>query len=204
MNSRIGAAADAATLAAGRAMLDGRLNDAQVRQLANSYLQHNAEASGAMPGKYSAPTITIEPRPRLRACRFRRHGSDDADAHRRTQRDERRRFRPPPLFEQKDVEVAMALDVTGSMTENAGGGQRKIDGLKFAFRRFVEKLIPEHKADGRKVRIAVAPYSSGVNMAGFAKGASGNRSRDNCVIERTGRGKRLRRAGRRRILLQGA
>ncbi len=186
MKSRIGAAADAATLAAGRAMLDGRLNDAQVRQVANSYLQHNAEAGGAMPGKYSAPTIRMNrdlgsvhvdlgvtvPTTLTRIAGYKEMNAPVSTA---------------ALFEQKDVEVAMALDVTGSMTENAGGSQRKIDGLKFAFRRFVEQLIPEHKADGRKVRIAVAPYSSGVNMAGFAKGASNNRSRDNCVIERTGR-----------------
>ena len=186
MTSRIGAAADAATLAAGRAMLDGRLNDAQVRQLANSYLQHNAEASGAMPGKYSTPTITLN----------RDLGSVNVDLGvtvptTLTRIAGHKEMTAPvstaAVFEQKDVEVAMALDVTGSMTENAGGGQRKIDGLKFAFRRFVEKLIPEHKADGRKVRVAVAPYSSGVNMAGFAKGVSNNRSRDNCVIERTGR-----------------
>ena len=38
MQSRIGAAADAATLAAGRAMLDGKLNDAQVRKLPTATL----------------------------------------------------------------------------------------------------------------------------------------------------------------------
>ena len=185
MSSRIGAAADAATLAAGRAMLDGKLNDAEVRQLANSFLRHNAEAGGAMSGKYSQPTISLDrdlgsvrvdvgvtvPTTLTRITGHKEMNAPVATA---------------AVFEQKDVEVAMALDVTGSMTESAGG-QRKIDGLKFAFRRFVEKLIPEHKADGRKVRVAVAPYSSGVNMGGFAKGASGNRSRDNCVIERTGR-----------------
>jgi Flp pilus assembly protein TadG len=184
-SSRIGAAADAATLAAGRAMLDGKLNDAEVRKLANSFLRHNAEAGGTMSGEYAQPTITLN----------RDLGSVRVDVGvtvptTLTRITGHKEMNAPvstaALFEQKDVEVAMALDVTGSMTENAGGRQRKIDGLKFAFRRFVEKLIPEHKADGRKVRVAVAPYSSGVNMGAFAKGASGNRSRDNCVIERTG------------------
>ena len=90
------------------------------------------------------------------------------------------------VFEQKDVEVAMALDVTGSMTEYTSDRVRKIDALKSSFKLFVDNLLPEHIADGRKVRVAVAPYSSGVNMSSFAKGATGNRSRDNCVIERTG------------------
>ena len=47
MNSRIGNAADAATLAAGCAMLDGKLNDEEVQTLAKSYVRLNAEAGTA-------------------------------------------------------------------------------------------------------------------------------------------------------------
>jgi hypothetical protein len=90
------------------------------------------------------------------------------------------------MFEQSDVEVAMALDVTGSMAESGPDGKRKIDALKAAFRTFVGDLIPEHMPEERKVRIAVAPYSSGVNLGSFAKRASNNRNKDDCVIERTG------------------
>jgi Flp pilus assembly protein TadG len=187
MNSRIGQAADAASLAAGRAMLDGKLNDTEVVALAKRYLKHNAESGGKLPGRYSEPNISIN----------RELGSVHVDVDVRvpttlSRISGRQELRAPvdntTVFEQKDVEVAMALDVTGSMTESAGGGQRKIDALKKSFGTFVDKLLPEHMPDGRKVRIAVAPYSSGVNMGSFADRASGDRSRDNCVIERTGRG----------------
>ena len=163
MNSRIGQAADAASLAAGRAMLDGKLNDTEVVALAKRYLKHNAESGGKLPGRYSEPNISIN----------RELGSVHVDVDVRvpttlSRISGRQELRAPvdntTVFEQKDVEVAMALDVTGSMTESAGGGQRKIDALKKSFGTFVDKLLPEHMPDGRKVRIAVAPYSSGVNM----------------------------------------
>src|SRR6185437_9386343 len=60
MNSRIGAAADAATLAAGRAMLDGKLNDQEVETLAKSYVRINAEAGTGMQGTYSEPVISLD------------------------------------------------------------------------------------------------------------------------------------------------
>ncbi len=139
MNSRIGQAADAASLAAGRAMLDGKLNDTEVVALAKRYLKHNAESGGKLPGRYSEPNISIN----------RELGSVHVDVDVRvpttlSRISGRQELRAPvdntTVFEQKDVEVAMALDVTGSMTESAGGGQRKIDALKKSFGTFVDKL----------------------------------------------------------------
>jgi Flp pilus assembly protein TadG len=185
MNSRIGAAADAATLAAGRAMLDGKLNDEEVETLAKSYVRVNAESGTAMQGTYSEPVISLD----------RELGSVKVDVGVRvpttlSRLSGRTEMNAPvstaAVFEQKDVEVAMALDVTGSMTEYTSDRVRKIDALKKSFKLFVNNLLPEHMPDGRKVRIAVAPYSSGVNMGPFAKSASSNRSKDKCVIERTG------------------
>ena len=203
MSSRIGAAADAATLAAGRAMLDGKLNDAEVRRLANSYLQHNAEAGGAMSGTYSAPSISFN-----RDADSVRVDVDVTVPTTLTRIAGHKEMKAPvaaaALFEQKDVEVAMALDVTGSMTENADGGQRKIDGLKFAFRRFVEKLIPEHKADGPQgarcdCSLLVRRQHGGVCQRRLRQSQS-RQLRDRAYRPR----QCLRRAGQRRILLQGA
>jgi len=185
MNSRIGAAADAATLAAGRAMLDGKLNDEEVETLAKNYVRVNAESGSAMQGTYSEPVISLD----------RELGSVKVDVGVRvpttlSRLSGRTEMNAPvstaAVFEQKDVEVAMALDVTGSMSEYTSDRVRKIDALKKSFKLFVDNLLPEHMPDGRKVRVAVAPYSSGVNMSSFAKAASGSRSRDKCVIERTG------------------
>ncbi|MEI9902408.1 MAG: pilus assembly protein TadG-related protein [Hyphomicrobium sp.] len=185
MNTRIAAAADSATLAAGRAMLDGKLSDADVEQLAKSYVHTNANSGGGtLFGSYAEPVVTLD----------REHGSVKVDVGVSVPTTAARisginKLDVPvvsaAVFGQSDVEVAMALDVTGSMTEYGPDGQRKIDSMKKAFKKFVGDLLPEHMPDGHKVRIAVAPYSSGVNLGKYAKRASGSRSKDGCVIERT-------------------
>ena len=156
MSSRIGAAADAATLAAGRAMLDGKLDDQEVETLAKSYVLINAELGTAMQGTYSEPVISL----------YRELGSVKVDVAVRVPTTlsglaGRTEMNAPvsttAVFEQKDVEVAMALDVTGSMTEYTSDRVRKIDALKSSFKLFVDNLLPEHMPDGRKVRVAVRP-----------------------------------------------
>jgi Flp pilus assembly protein TadG len=87
----------------------------------------------------------------------------------------------------KSVEAALVLDVTGSM---AGS---KIRALRDAASAFVNTLVPPDSADdNEKVRIAVIPYASGVNIGTTrATKATGgwNKSRKSfeyCVSERTG------------------
>jgi len=184
MHTRIGSAADAATLAAGRALLDGKLDDDGVVQLAKDYVRTNAQSGGRLFGSYSDPQVSIDRETgsvkvdvgvTVPTTLSRISGVEEMHAPVST----------AAVFGQSDVEVAMALDVTGSMTEYGPDGKRKIDALKSAFHAFADDLLPEHMPDGRKVRIAVAPYSSGVNLGDYAKPASGGRSKDKCVIERT-------------------
>jgi Flp pilus assembly protein TadG len=59
-------------------------------------------------------------------------------------------------FATKDVEVGVAIDVTGSMGQSIAG-QTKISSLKVAFSNFVDMMIPDEGVVGRKVRIGVAP-----------------------------------------------
>jgi Flp pilus assembly protein TadG len=87
----------------------------------------------------------------------------------------------------KSVEAALVLDVTGSM------GGSKIRALRDAAEAFVNTLVPPDSADANeKVRIAVIPYASGVNIGSTrATKATGgwNASRNSftyCVTERGG------------------
>ena len=82
------------------------------------------------------------------------------------------------VFSNDSVEVAMMLDVTGSM-----GGQ-KIQDLKAAASEAVDILLPTTNASG-KTRISLVPYSSAVNAGPYAKKASSNPSFE-CVTERGG------------------
>ena len=89
-------------------------------------------------------------------------------------------------FDNKDIEVGMALDITGSMDQYPpGGGPKKIDGLKIAFKKFVETLVPSTPQATHLVRVGVAPFSASVNLGAYAKDASNSLSKDGCVTERS-------------------
>ncbi|WP_186399914.1 TadE/TadG family type IV pilus assembly protein [Stappia sp. P2PMeth1] len=87
----------------------------------------------------------------------------------------------------KSVEATLVLDVTGSM---AGS---RIVALRNAAANFINTLVPpDTVATNEKVRIAVVPYASGVNIGSTranlaTKGANASRtSYPGCVSERTG------------------
>ena len=156
MNSRIGAAADAATLAAGRAMLDGKLNDARCVSVANSYLQHNAEAGGAMPGNYSAAhhhdrTATSAPCMSISASRVPTTLTRIAGL----QRDER------PGFDRRRVRAEGRRGRHGARRHRLDDRKRRWWSaqdrwLKFAFRRFVEQADP--RAHSRTAAKCASPW----------------------------------------------
>jgi Flp pilus assembly protein TadG len=87
------------------------------------------------------------------------------------------------VMKMQRIELAMVLDVTGSM--NDGG---KLATMKTASKDVVDALI----APGREglVRISLVPYSASVNVGPYANVASGGDSLDGCVMERLFNGSR--------------
>lgn len=83
------------------------------------------------------------------------------------------------VYKARKVELAMALDVTGSMDGE------KIDMLRDAAREAVDTMLAGNPGPGM-VRIGIAPYSATVNAGDFANTVSGGVSADNCVFERAG------------------
>ncbi|ADZ68527.1 pilus assembly protein TadG-related protein [Polymorphum gilvum] len=80
-----------------------------------------------------------------------------------------------------DVELAMVVDVTGSMRNSMAS-------LRTAAQSVVDILIPDGtKKSASKVRIALVPYSQGVNLGEYApKVSNGDAGTQNCVTERMG------------------
>lgn len=76
-----------------------------------------------------------------------------------------------------DVELAMVLDVTGSMGW-------AINDLKDAAETVVDILIPDSTTDS-KIKISIVPYSVGVNLGSYAETATKNLS-SRCATERDG------------------
>ena len=95
------------------------------------------------------------------------------------------------VFEQRETEVALMLDVTGSMNDPAKSsttGESKLDGLKEAATSAVKNLLD---GGNNKVRIALAPYAASINARVDVGGqqlaplvTSGKAAK--CVTERDG------------------
>lgn len=183
VRSRIADAADSAALAAGRALLDGKMSVAEIKDLAKTFFNENIKGV-ANQANVEEPVITVDPdtgavtvdvKSHVNMTLARLGGFKSLDFPIAT----------AVNFAQKDIEIGMALDITGSMDRvPAAGGDKKIDSLQAAFEKFATRLLPDNASGDRNVRIAVAPYSSGLNLGSFAAGASLNRSKDGCVTER--------------------
>ena len=70
------------------------------------------------------------------------------------------------LYSDKTVEVAMMLDLTGSMAKK--GKTDKIGDLRTAATNAVKTMLGNQNPDNPRVRVALVPYASGVNVGGLA------------------------------------
>ncbi len=177
MAHRIAAALDAAVLTGGRGMLDGRLSDAEVEQLALSAFQANLENVDGLFGTYSTPSVNLNraagelsmdvvatvPMTLTKIAGVSELSIPLASASK---------------FDQRDVELGLALDVTGSM------GGSKIADLRVAAKDLVEILLPDGGTTN-SIRIGLAPYATSINAGAFANGVTGGAS-NACVQERGG------------------
>jgi Flp pilus assembly protein TadG len=181
MRSRISSSVDAASLAAGKAMLEGKLSDAEIITVATKFFNEDVKPVKTL-GTIGTPeikidrdngTVDIDVNSSVKMTLGRVAGVDKMDVP----------VSSTATFKQKDIEVGMALDITGSMNDPVGG-QRKIDGLKKAFENFAEKLIPDIPAEGQNVRIGIAPFAASVNLGNYSGAVTDGRSKDGCVVER--------------------
>lgn len=176
-NLKLTAALDAAALAAAKGLRLEGLTDAQVEALALKFFDTNMKLTGA---NYAVVNSL-----RVRIDRAKSAVLLDVDANVPTLFGGLAGVESISLpkasaaiFDAKDIEVAVQLDVTGSM-----GGHKIVD-LKSATKELVDILIPDEPT-GQKVRIALAPYSAGVNAGVFARSVNGGMpSASTCVYER--------------------
>lgn len=178
MNMRLMSAADAAALAAGGALLDGRLDDEQIKELAKNYFERNMLQAGQSFGTYSEPSITvnrvagniiIDTVGTVPMSITRLAGYTQATMP----------VNVATSYDQRDIELGLALDVTGSMRGT------KLSDLKEAAKDLVEILMPD-SGQSNRVRIGLAPYAASINAGSYAETVTGHSGGHNCVHERTG------------------
>ena len=71
------------------------------------------------------------------------------------------------LYSDKQVEVAMMLDITGSMAKR--GNVDKIGDLKAAAKNAVQTMLQNQDPKNPRIRVAIVPYASGVNVGKLAE-----------------------------------
>ncbi|CAN0451138.1 unnamed protein product, partial [Phaeothamnion confervicola] len=91
------------------------------------------------------------------------------------------------VFESRDIEVSLQLDLTGSMCDAGPApciNHPKIQGLKDATKDLVDILLPDSPGT-QKIRLAYAPFTAGVNLGTYQSAvADGRTTADHCVYER--------------------
>ncbi len=71
------------------------------------------------------------------------------------------------LYTDKTIEVAMMLDITGSMAKR--GKVDKIGDLKAAAKNAVQTMLQNQDPTNPRIRVAIVPYASGVNAGRLAE-----------------------------------
>ena len=87
------------------------------------------------------------------------------------------------VYDLKRVELAMVLDITGSMAVSG-----KLDAMKVAAKEVIDLLIDPSAPEALANKIALAPYAASVNVGGYLGSVASGQSvmGDTCVLERPG------------------
>ncbi len=188
VRGRLVEAADAAVLAAGKALLAGQ-SESAIETLALTYFRENVKNISES-AEIGEPTISIDVttgavnldvQATVDMTLTGLGGFPTQDVAIESQ----------AVFSTRDIEIGMALDITGSMCD--GNRQPcttgvKISGLKNAFETFANRLMPDSFDSVQKVRIAVAPYSQSVNLGSYASNVGGYTAGNTWATERNGGG----------------
>lgn len=177
----IGAAVDAAVIAGVKGLRLQNMTDAEVEAVVQNIFDSNMESFGLSAPKINSFNVTINRDnssvelavdAEIATLLGGLAGVDRMSLPRRS----------VAIYENKDIEVALQLDVTGSMS-----GQKMQD-LKVATKDLVDILIPDDISllGGQKIRIGFAPYAAGINAGSYASLMNGGvAAPNNCVYERS-------------------
>ena len=175
-SAKMTTALDAAALSAAKSMREGGLSDDDIKQIAERYFQLNFAGSGVnytvtgdlgVAINRDANSIELNISGQVPTLFARIAGIEQFTVPRTA----------TALYESNDVELALQLDVTGSM---AG---RKLADLKVAVKDLLDIMLPD-EGTPNKVRVGPAPFSAGVNAGPYAASVTNGRATDGCVYER--------------------
>lgn len=179
VGSKVQAALDAAALAGAKVMDREGSTDAEVKAAAKAHFDLRMQSLNS--DETTVTSFKAEPdRPKSAVATSARISMKSYFGS-LAKHDQVVNSRPTAMAEYKSkrVEVALVLDITGSM---AGS---KIDGLKVAAKDFVDNLYASNPEPGA-VKVSLVPYSAAVNLGTRFGPATIGYNSDTCVIERDG------------------
>ncbi len=173
-------AVDSAALAGAKALKTPGATDAMVRTVAQTYFQKNMEGGGSyavvtavnVQVDRSNNSVTVDVDGSVPATFGQLAGIQKFDVPKSS----------VAIYDTKDIEIGLQLDVTGSMCSPC----RKINDLKDAVAGpggLLDIMLPNGGPSG-KVRIGLAPFAGGVNAGVYAAAVTENRATNGCVYER--------------------
>lgn len=196
---------DAAVTSTARDLTTGVIEEADANRSVQAFLNANSQAGILSAGQIVLDKLTVD----------RTANTVQADAHVDvgfyfplfSMGDMQRvRASTTAVYSDKTIEVAMMLDVTGSMAANWWAKTDKIGDLQDAASGAVEDLLDENlDPKNPRVRVAIIPYAEAVNTGGLAGSvfveqaggsdvppaegtpilvSSGTPARDKCATER--------------------
>ncbi|MBS0241634.1 MAG: hypothetical protein JSS20_05605 [Proteobacteria bacterium] len=178
----IASATDAASLAAAKEMLSANLTDDQVEAYAKAYFEANMKGHGASYADVRNVTVTVDRANSTVAINVDSSvptifanlvGIGTFDVPKGS----------TAVFSNKDIEVSLQLDLTGSMCQPCS----KIAALKDAVAGtggLLDILLPD-SGTTNSVRIGLAPFTEGVNAGIYAAAVTGGTAtKDGCTYER--------------------
>lgn len=178
LTSRITSMLDAAALAAGSMLDEEDYTDAEIQARALSYFNVNWNAQGDV--VLSPPTTNVDRAQfevkvavtaQIKTLLGSVVGVDQINVQREA----------TVIYRNKKVELALVLDVTGSMCDPCD----KIDSLKVAAKAVIDTLL-DGSHPSSTMKVALAPYAASLNAGALAAAVTGNASTDSCVVERSG------------------
>lgn len=154
--SNLLAALDAAVTSTARDLTTGVITKDEARGVVEAFLFANGERAYAENGRLTLDKIEIDPVAKTVEAQASVE-LDLAFALFGAANQQKVTAQSAAIYSDKKVEVAMMLDVTGSMS-----GQRLRD-LKVAAKNAVKLLLGNNKAIHDRVRVALVPYADAVN-----------------------------------------
>lgn len=167
VKSSLHAALDAAVTSTARDITTGVIKKEDSRSAVEKLLSANSNGTFADKGVFVLDTLTMDET--TKTLEATAHAYVDS-AFPLFGYDPKVEITSAALYSDKKVEIAMMLDVTGSMAENWWRKTNKIKDLRDAASNAVGLVMKQNRdPDNPRVRVAIVPYADAVNIGELAE-----------------------------------